>query len=167
MIPAFHDYSLEAKITKCGNLLYQSLRKATRGHFITTWTRWGGRGSNNVCFCPHSGYKNCPSRGQVKKWQNSVKVVVEWLLIKNHFIFAHLHRSRKSVLHCQLFLFFAYFPIKWNMYEFTQKLESLVSILTMVKITLLKCLLLFFQTKTVAKRWFLGMYSSTQNTLSL
>ena len=34
-----------------------------RGHSITTWTRWGGEGSNNVCFCPRSGYKNCPRRG--------------------------------------------------------------------------------------------------------
>ena len=37
----------------------------------------GGRGSKNVCFYPHSGYKNCPRRGRVKKWQNSVHVVVE------------------------------------------------------------------------------------------
>jgi hypothetical protein len=34
-----------------------------RGNSITTWTRWGGRGSKNVCFCPRSGYKNCPRRG--------------------------------------------------------------------------------------------------------
>ena len=27
---------------------------------ITTWTRWGGSGSKNVCFCPRSGYKNSP-----------------------------------------------------------------------------------------------------------
>ena len=36
--------------------------------------------SKNVCFCPRSGYKNCPRRGGgagVKKWQNSVHVVVE------------------------------------------------------------------------------------------
>ena len=46
------------------------------------WTRWGGRGSKNVWFCPHSGYRNCPRRvvgGQ--KWQNSVHIVVEWPLI--------------------------------------------------------------------------------------
>ena len=30
------------------------------GHSITTWTRWGGSGSKNVCFCPRSGYKNSP-----------------------------------------------------------------------------------------------------------
>ena len=38
-----------------------------------------GRGSKNVCFCPRSGYKNCPRRGAggVKKWQNSVHVVNE------------------------------------------------------------------------------------------
>ena len=34
------------------------------GHSITTWTRWGGRGSKNVCFCPRSGCKNCPHREQ-------------------------------------------------------------------------------------------------------
>jgi hypothetical protein len=35
-------------------------------------------GSKNGCFCPRSGYKNCPRRGGgVKKWQNSVHVVVE------------------------------------------------------------------------------------------
>ena len=38
-----------------------------RGHSITTWTRWGGRGSKNVCFCPRSGYKDCPRRGGVSK----------------------------------------------------------------------------------------------------
>ena len=37
------------------------------GHSITTWTRWGGRGSKNVCFCPRSGYKNCPCRGGGRK----------------------------------------------------------------------------------------------------
>ena len=36
------------------------------GHSITTWTRWGVRGSKNVCFCPRSGYKNCPRRGGQK-----------------------------------------------------------------------------------------------------
>ena len=45
-----------------------------RGHSITTWTRWEGKGSKNVCFCPHSGYKNCPRMGG---GQNSVHVVVE------------------------------------------------------------------------------------------
>ena len=34
-----------------------------RDNSITTWTRWGGRGSKYVCFCPRSGYKNCPRRG--------------------------------------------------------------------------------------------------------
>ena len=28
----------------------------TRRHSITTWTKRGGRGSKNVCFCPRSGY---------------------------------------------------------------------------------------------------------------
>ena len=36
------------------------------GHSIATWTRWGGRGSKNVCFCLRSGYKNCPRRGAQK-----------------------------------------------------------------------------------------------------
>ena len=38
-----------------------------------------GEGVKNVCFCPHSVYKNCPHRreGGVKKGQNSVHVVVE------------------------------------------------------------------------------------------
>jgi hypothetical protein len=50
-----------------------------RGH-----SRWGGRGSKNVCICPRLGYKNCPHReesrggGGVKNWQISVHVVVEW-----------------------------------------------------------------------------------------
>ena len=35
----------------------------------------GRRGSKNVYFCPRSGFKNCPGRGGVKKWQNSVHVV--------------------------------------------------------------------------------------------
>ena len=48
------------------------------GRSIITWTRWGGRGLKDVCFCPRSGYKNCPLRGEgVKKWQNFVHVVVE------------------------------------------------------------------------------------------
>ena len=29
--------------------------KLIRGHSITTLTRWGGRGSKNVCFCPRRG----------------------------------------------------------------------------------------------------------------
>ena len=37
----------------------------------------GGEGVKNICFCPLSGYKNCPRREGVKKWQNSVHVVVE------------------------------------------------------------------------------------------
>ena len=34
----------------------------SRGHSITTWARWGGRGSKKCLFCPHLGYKNYPSR---------------------------------------------------------------------------------------------------------
>ena len=47
-----------------------------RGHSITMWTRWGGRGSKNLCFCPCSRYKNCLRRrgGGCKKWQNYVHV---------------------------------------------------------------------------------------------
>ena len=53
-----------------------------RGHSITTWTRWGERGSKNVSFCPRSGYKKCPRRGGgVHKCQISVHVVVEWPLV--------------------------------------------------------------------------------------
>ena len=37
-----------------------------------------GEGVKNFCFCPRSGYKNCPRRGGgVKQWQNYVHVVVE------------------------------------------------------------------------------------------
>ena len=37
------------------------------------------RGKKMSVFCPRSGYKNCPRKGGgVKKWQNSVHVVVEW-----------------------------------------------------------------------------------------
>ena len=43
----------------------------------TTWTRWGERGSKNLCFCLFSGYNNCPCKEGVKKWQNSVQIVVE------------------------------------------------------------------------------------------
>ena len=51
---------------------------AAWGSFNNYVVRWGGRGLKNVCFCPRSGYKNCPRRGGgVKKWQNSVHVVVE------------------------------------------------------------------------------------------
>ena len=50
------------------------------GHSITTWTRWGEEGVKKCLFFPCSGYKNCPRRGRVKKWQNSVHVVVEWPL---------------------------------------------------------------------------------------
>ena len=39
----------------------------SRGHSITTWTRWGGGGVKNVCFCPRSVYKNCPRRGGGQK----------------------------------------------------------------------------------------------------
>ena len=45
---------------------------------INLEAQWG-EGSKNVSFCPHSGNKNYPRRGGggVKKWQNSVHVVVE------------------------------------------------------------------------------------------
>ena len=61
-----------------------------RGHSITRWTRCGGaggRGSKNSCFCPCLEYKNCPRQGGgwVKKWQNSVHVVVEWHRKGNRF----------------------------------------------------------------------------------
>jgi len=37
-----------------------------------------GEGRKNVCFCPLLGNKSCPHRrAEVKKWQNSVHVVVE------------------------------------------------------------------------------------------
>ena len=43
----------------------------------------GGKGSKNVCFCPRSGYKIVHAGGRVKKWQNSVHVVVECPPISN------------------------------------------------------------------------------------
>ena len=48
-----------------------------RGHSKTTRTRWGGTESNNVCFCPRSGYKTVQAGGGSKNWQNSVHAVVE------------------------------------------------------------------------------------------
>ena len=47
----------------------------------------GGWGSKNSCFYPRSGYKNCPRRrgGGIKKWQNSVHVVVEGPLSRTHW----------------------------------------------------------------------------------
>ena len=41
MIPAFHDYSLEPKIMKCGDLLYYIRNKGVFGLFRTTYpSRW-------------------------------------------------------------------------------------------------------------------------------
>ena len=37
----------------------------------------GRRGSKNVCFCPHSGYKTVHAGKGGQKWQNSVHVDVE------------------------------------------------------------------------------------------
>ena len=49
-----------------------------KGSFNNYVNKMRGRGSKNVCFCQRSGCKNCPHRGWgVKKWQNSVHVVVE------------------------------------------------------------------------------------------
>ena len=40
---------------------HTKLNPCTWGHSITTWTRWGVAGDSKiVCFCPRSGYKNCP-----------------------------------------------------------------------------------------------------------
>ena len=59
------------------------VEEAPRGHSITKYVdkMREGRKSKTVCFCPRSGYKNCPRRGGpgggLEKWQNSVHVVVE------------------------------------------------------------------------------------------
>ena len=51
-----------------------------RGHSITTWTRWGG-GVKKSVFVQAQGIKTVHAGGGgVKKWQNYVHVVVEWLL---------------------------------------------------------------------------------------
>ena len=65
-------------LRKCTEFVFERVFKL-RGNSISTWTRWGGEGVKNVCFCPRSGYnKNCPPRGgRVKKWQIYVHVVVE------------------------------------------------------------------------------------------
>ena len=48
---------------KLGDLI-----KNIRGHSILLrGQNEGGRGSKNVCFCPRSVYKNCPSRGGGQK----------------------------------------------------------------------------------------------------
>ena len=74
---AFELYPMASECLRYWN--YQSLIYETssnrsymytmcvRGHSITTWTRRAGRGSKNVCFCPLSGYKNCPRKGGGKK----------------------------------------------------------------------------------------------------
>ena len=49
-----------------------------RGHSITTWTRWGGLKMS--VFVHAQGIKTVHVGGGVKKWQNSVHVVVEWPL---------------------------------------------------------------------------------------
>ena len=71
-------------------------------------------GLKNVCFCLRSGYKNCPRRGRgVKKWQNSVHVVVEWPLttwfhefpnLKFRYFFFYLLTNR-NVAYLFLFCF--------------------------------------------------------------
>ena len=60
------DMSTAWEHDKCLDTFLGPFRlSSTRGHTITTWTRWGGggRGSKNVCFCPRSGCKNCPRKG--------------------------------------------------------------------------------------------------------
>ena len=54
-----------------------------KGTFNNYVDKMRGRGSKNVCFCPCSGYKNCPRRGGGQKWQNFVHVVVECPLFKH------------------------------------------------------------------------------------
>ena len=65
----FWPWNLPQTFFSCLQVFFFSVivAKQLRGHSISTWTRWGGRGSNNRCFCPRLGYKNCPRRGDVKK----------------------------------------------------------------------------------------------------
>ena len=55
---------VESRTIRTNVLQHWGFVLAVRGHSITTWTRWG---SKNVCFCPCSGYKNCPRRGGGQK----------------------------------------------------------------------------------------------------
>ena len=67
-----------------------------RGHSITTWTRWGERGSKNVCVCPRSGYKNCPPwRGGGQK-TSKLCPRSRWTtpyIIEGHLVIYKLHCS--------------------------------------------------------------------------
>ena len=74
----FYCWFVQIKLRPSIWKISKTVTRSVRGHLRITRTRW--RGSKNVCFCPRSGYKNCPRRegGGVKKWQNSVQVVVEW-----------------------------------------------------------------------------------------
>ena len=64
--------------------LHKQGQRSHKGPFNNYVDKMRGRGTRlkNVCFCPLSGYQNCPSMGGqgVKKWQNSVHVVVDWPL---------------------------------------------------------------------------------------
>jgi hypothetical protein len=42
------------------NYIGFKLQDNLRAHSVTTWNVGG---SKNVCFCPRSGYENCPRRG--------------------------------------------------------------------------------------------------------
>ena len=90
------------------------------GHSITTWTRWGGSGSKNVCFCPRSGYKNSP---QAICFVNSVCTILslrkkgtphkilfntfEWQKLNLFYEFLKLHNIGKQffiLIHTFIFL---------------------------------------------------------------
>ena len=53
---------------------------AVRGHSITTWTRWGRGGGQKMFVFVHAQGIETVHAGGVKKWQNSVHVVVAWPL---------------------------------------------------------------------------------------
>ena len=69
------------------------LKSQLGGHSITTWTRWGG-GEKNVCFCPHSGYKNCSHMegGGVKN------VVMCWMTPRPKMFAAQVWKAHTWVL---------------------------------------------------------------------
>ena len=45
------------------NFIKSKVGGPCKGSFNNYVDKMRGRGSKNVCFCPRSGYKNCPRRG--------------------------------------------------------------------------------------------------------
>ena len=115
-LPHIHysSFSFSGKLIDFPIQIQRRLVGMLWGHSVTTWTRWGGRGSKMSVFVHAQGI-NLSTQG--KKRQKSVHVVVECPLWWSTMGPVHFEVAFKFMCRCNSSIYFLFFQVLVNQWK--------------------------------------------------